>query len=70
MQQAVLFQAAELAVGSEAHNLCVEALSNLALDAFEGTTSDKQDVFVVDRNQLLFRVLASALWWHIHNRTF
>ena len=47
------------------HTLCY-----LALDAIEGTTTDKQDVVRIDMDVLLVRMLTTSLRRHIHNSTF
>ena len=44
-------------------------MRNLALDAVEGATTDKEDILGVDMNKLLLWVLATALWRHINHRT-
>ena len=47
------------------YRMRVESLCYLALDAVEGTTTDKQDVLGVDMHIVLVRMLAAALWRYV-----
>mgnify|MGYP001313446047 CR=1 FL=1 len=48
-------------------NMCDGVL--LLVDAFEGTTTDKQNVGRVDRDQFLLRMLSATLWRNRSNRS-
>src|SRR5690606_38945048 len=54
--------------GSKAEGPRVQPVGNDARNTFEGATTDKQDVFGIDRDHLLVRVFPSALRWNVDGR--
>ena len=68
MQQLVAVGLAHVVAGTESHDVGIESLCNLALDALEGATADEQDILSVDSNHLLLGMLAPSLRRHIDHR--
>ena len=69
MQQFVPVGFAHMVAGAIAHDMGVETLGNLALDALKGAAADEQDILGVDSDHLLLGVLASALGRHVDHRS-
>ena len=57
-----------LYLGTEAHTLLTDALLDDTLDTVECTAADKQNIGGVDLDELLMRMLASALRRYVGNR--
>src|SRR4029450_5422313 len=51
-------------VGAEAHSVLADAARDDLVEPGERSAADEQDVRRVDREELLVRVLAPALWGH------
>ena len=56
--------------GVEADARCGDAAFDVLLDAAEGTSANEEDVARVERDELLFRVLAASLRRDVDFRTF
>src|SRR5690606_23958508 len=54
----------------EAQCRCLHTAGYHFINTFKSTTANEQDVLSVHFYHLLLRVLAAALWWHQHFRTF
>ena len=54
----------------KADNMVSKATTNDFFDSLKGTTDDKEDIFRIELNKLLVRMLPTTLWWDIGHRSF
>ena len=61
MKQFIAVSLAHMVLGTEAHDMSIQSLCNLAFNALKCSATDEQDVLGINCNHLLLGMLASSL---------